>query len=204
MAELPETRESLLVKIRDPDDGVAWDRFVSAYRPGLYRLARRRGLQDADAEDLAQQVIAIVARAIGDWRRDSSKGTFRAWLTRVARNASVNLLTRGHFDAARGGTSVAEGLEQCPDLEDPIATLIEEEHQRSLFRWAAEEIRPEFQETTWLAFWTTTVDGASVEHAAEMLNKSMGAVYAARSRVMRRLKERVSEFDMETPSASRG
>ena len=204
MAELPETRESLLVKIRDPDDVVAWDRFVSAYRPGIYRLARRRGLQDADAEDLAQQVMAIVARAIGEWRKDSSKGTFRAWLTRVARNASINVLTRGHFVAAKGGTSVSESLAQWPDLEDPIANLIEEEHQRSLFHWAAEEIRPEFQETTWQAFWTTTVDGASVEQAAEMLDKSVGAVYAARSRVMRRLKERVSELDMETPSASGG
>ncbi len=60
MAELPETRESLLLKLRDPADAAAWERFVSVYRPAVYRFARRCGLQHADADDLAQQVVAAV------------------------------------------------------------------------------------------------------------------------------------------------
>ncbi|HJN10352.1 MAG: hypothetical protein QGG09_11400 [Pirellulaceae bacterium] len=53
MAQLPETRNSLLLKVRDPADADAWIEFAAIYRPVIYRLARRRGLQDADAEDLA-------------------------------------------------------------------------------------------------------------------------------------------------------
>jgi len=180
MAELPETSESLLLKLRDAEDAAAWERFVAVYRPAVYRLARRRGLQNADAEDLAQQVMGNVSRAIGEWRKDAMRGTFRSWLFRIARNACANALTRVPRDLARGGTR-----------------LIEDEHQRAVFRWAAEEVQSEFQEATWLAFWLTTIDGFSVDQAAKELGKSVGSVYAARSRVMRRLKEKVREFQEE-------
>jgi RNA polymerase sigma-70 factor (ECF subfamily) len=111
----------------------------------------------------------------------------------------VNLLTRGGPVAAVGGTSVAEQLAEHPDPQDAIARLIEEEHLRSIFRLAAQEIREEFHEPTWQAFWMTTVEGASVERAAAALDKSRGAVYAARSRVMRRLKGKVVELDEASP-----
>jgi len=65
MPEFPETRTSLLVRIQSPHDGEAWREFVAIYRPVVYRLARRRGLQDADAEDLSQRVVIAVQRAIG-------------------------------------------------------------------------------------------------------------------------------------------
>ncbi len=149
MTQWPETRESLLLKIRDPRDVAAWEQFVAAYRPAVYRLARRRGLQDADAEDLAQQVMASVARAIVHWRKDDARGTFRGWLARVARNACLNLLTRGRLATAAGGTSIAEQLEQWPAGEDAIARLVEEEHQRAIFRLAADEVMAEFEQTTW-------------------------------------------------------
>jgi RNA polymerase sigma-70 factor (ECF subfamily) len=154
-------------------------------------------MQNADAEDLAQQVMGNVSRAIGEWRKDAARGTFRSWLFRIVRNACVNALTRGPRDAARGGTSVAEQLERRPNNEDAIDRLIEEEHQRAVFRWAADEVASEFQDDTWLAFRLTTIDELSVDVAAAELGKSAGAVYAARSRVMRRLKEKVREFDEE-------
>ena len=197
MTELPETSESLLLKLRDADDAAAWERFVAVYRPAVVRLARRRGLQAADAEDLAQQVMGSVSRAIGDWRKDPERGTFRSWLFRIARNACVNALTRRPRDAARGGTSVAEQLDRRPDAADAVDRLIEEEHQRAVFRAAAEEVAAEFEEATWLAFWLTTIDDLSVDQAAEELGKSPGAVYAARSRVMRRLKDKVRDLDGE-------
>ena len=197
MSEMPETRESMLLQIRDLEDAAAWEQFVAVYRPAMYRLARRRGLQDAEAEDLAQQVMINVSRAIGGWRKEAERGTFRSWLLRIARNAIVNALSRGPLDAARGGTSVLEQLAQCPAAEDELVTLIDDEHRRAVFRWAAEEVRLEFQEATWLAFWLTTGEGYSVDQAAKELGKSVGSVYAARSRVMRRLKEKAHEFEGE-------
>ena len=195
MPEFPDTRESLLARVKDPQDDDAWRTFVAIYRPVIYRLARSRGLQDADAEDLTQQVLASVAKAIGRWEPDPAKGRFRSWLSRIVRNAAMNALTRRHPDVAAGGTDMVQRLEQQPEPDDSSLGDFDHEYQRAVFRWAQDQVRPEFQESTWDAFWLTTVEGQSVEQAADRLGKSLGAVYAARSRVMRRLKETVRHFE---------
>src|SRR6266853_60663 len=79
MTELPDTRESLLLRVCDPANAEAWREFAAIYRPAVYRLARRRGLQDADAEDLAQRVLVVVSRKIADWRPTSPRGAWRGW-----------------------------------------------------------------------------------------------------------------------------
>ncbi|MAD79991.1 MAG: sigma-70 family RNA polymerase sigma factor [Pirellulaceae bacterium] len=200
MAQLPETRNSLLLKVRDPADADAWIEFAAIYRPVIYRLARRRGLQDADAEDLAQRVLVSISAAIRTWEKDERRGTFRAWLLRIARNAIINALTRKPPDAAVGGTDVSEQLDAQGSENSAINELIEDEHRRAVFRWAAAEVRSEFHDATWMAFQLTAVDGLSIEVAAAELGKSTGSVYAARSRVMRRLKAKVLEFQNEEQS----
>ena len=197
MADFPETRESLLVRVADPLDNEAWNRFVAVYRPVIYRLARKRGLQDADAQDLTQQVLMAVAKAVDRWEPDPSRGRFRTWLVRVAHNAIINALTRTRPDAGIGGTSLVELLHSQPERDDSILDELERERHREVFRWAAEEIRPEFHEDTWNAFWMTAVNGKGVEETAADLNKTVGSVYAARSRVIRRLKAKVSEYEHE-------
>src|ERR1700716_2498865 len=110
LTEFPETRESLLVQVRSPANREAWDQFALIYRPVVYRLARHRGLQDADAQDLAQHVLMAVASAIGSWEKSNESVRFRHWLRRVARNAIVNALSRRPHDCAVGGSSVHELL----------------------------------------------------------------------------------------------
>ena len=95
MDESPATRCSLIVKLRDPADSAAWREFVAIYEPLVYRLARRKGLQDADARDLCQDVFQAVARAIDRW--DPGRGSFRGWLSRITRNLLINFLTRRQF-----------------------------------------------------------------------------------------------------------
>jgi RNA polymerase sigma-70 factor, ECF subfamily len=193
MREFPETRNSLLARMQGPRDEEAWTEFVAIYRPVVYRLARQRGLQDAGAEDLAQRVGISVRRAIGNWDADPARGRFRSWLARIAQNAIINALTRRPPDAAAGGTATYNLLEEQPAPDHRTQTCFQREHRRSLFRRAAQRIRPEFGDGTWEAFWLTTVDGASVEEAGRMLKKTVGAVYAARSRVMRRLKAEIEQ-----------
>ncbi|MGA2256045.1 MAG: sigma-70 family RNA polymerase sigma factor [Thermoguttaceae bacterium] len=193
MPEFPETRTSLLVRIQSPHDEEAWREFVTLYRPVVYRLARTRGLQDADAEDLAQRVVIAVQRAIGNWKADPTKGRFRSWLARIAQNAIINALTRRPPDAAAGGSSIHELLEKQPEPDPRTQQDIQREYRRSLFRAAAQRILPEFRDGTWEAFWLTTVEGMGVEEAGRVLGKSLGAIYAARSRVMRRLKDEIQQ-----------
>jgi RNA polymerase sigma factor (sigma-70 family) len=198
MDEIPGTRHSLIVKLRDPANSAEWSEFVAIYEPLVYRLARRKGLQDADAQDLCQEVFRAVARAVDRW--DPAKGSFRAWISQIARNLLINFLTRGRHQArGSGATSMQELLEAQPAVDPSATALFEAEYERRLFRWAADDIRSEFAVTTWQAFWLTAVEDRTTGDVAASLCMSVGAVYVARSRVLARLKRRIEQLGPNTP-----
>jgi RNA polymerase sigma factor (sigma-70 family) len=196
MNEIPDTRHSLLIRLRDRGDKRAWTQFVEIYEPLLYRLGRRKGLQHADAEELAQEALVAVMSAIEDWDPDPSRGTFRGWLFRIARNMTVNFLTRGRPEnVGMGGTGFRQLMEQQPSSSEEEVTLFDFEYRRETFQWAAREIHDEFQPSTWEAFWRTAVEGHAIKKTAEQLGMSVGAAYTARSRVMARLKQKVRQLE---------
>jgi RNA polymerase sigma-70 factor (ECF subfamily) len=197
MAESPVTRPSLLVRLRDPGDGPAWAEFVEIYAPLVYGFGRKHGLQDADAADLTQEVLRAVARAAGRLVYDPARGSFRGWLFTVVRNKLRNFLAAaGRRERGSGDSDLHDLLCRQPAREDEAA-LWEREHQRRLFHWAAEQVRPRVQETTWQAFWRTAVDGHDPRQVAADVGLSLAAVYLARSRVMARLKEEVRRVEGE-------
>lgn len=194
MTESPETRQSLIVRLKDRTDQQAWGEFLEIYRPLVYRLAVAKGLQHADAEDIVQQVFTSVAGALDRWQPDRARARFRTWLTTIARNAIVNALTRRTADRASGETVERELLAQQAS-DDPESQLLLLEARREIFQWAARRVREEFDPATWDAFWLTAVEGREVDEVATLIDKKRGAIYAARSRVMRRLKEVVAQWD---------
>jgi RNA polymerase sigma factor (sigma-70 family) len=194
--EIPDTRHSLLVRLRDRGDQRAWAELLEIYEPLLYRLARRQGLQHADAEELTQEAFVAVAAAIERWDPDPSRGSFRGWLFRIARNMTINFLSRTRPEnVGTGGTGFRYFLEQQPAASAEEVTLFGREYRREAFRWAAGEIREEFQESTWRAFWATAVEGRDIKETAGALEMSLGAVYAARSRIMARLKRKLQQLE---------
>jgi RNA polymerase sigma-70 factor (ECF subfamily) len=196
MAESPETRPSLLVRIRDLRDQRAWSEFVAIYSALIYDLARRRGLQDADAADLVQEVLRAVAGAIDRWDLDPQRGSFRGWLGRIARNLIVNFLIKQERQPRSSGDSrIGCLLEEQPAPEGPESALFDAEYRRRLLAWAAEQIRPEFRPATWSAFWMAGVEGKDPHTVAEALGISVGAVYHNKSRVMARLRQRIEEIE---------
>jgi RNA polymerase sigma factor (sigma-70 family) len=198
MASSPQTRPSLLVRIRDAGDRAAWLQFVEIYAPLVYRFARKRGLQDADAADLAQEVLQAVAGASRRLEYDPGRGTFRGWLFTVARNRLHNfLLRRRRYMAALVELGPDECLDDYPAPTQEESALWEQEYRRRLFDWATEQVRREFQDTTWQAFWRTAVDGEGAKQVAEALGMSVGAVYIAKSRVLARLREQIEELQVE-------
>jgi RNA polymerase sigma-70 factor (ECF subfamily) len=198
MSDLPATRPSLLVRLRDARDGQAWTHFVQVYGPIVYNFARKRGLQDADAADLTQDVLRAVAGAAGRLEYDPARGSFRSWLFRVVRNRLRDFLASRQRRLQGTGDSAAQQLLQEQSApEDDVEVLWQREYERRLFAWAVEQVRGDFQEVTWRAFWLTAVEGKSGKEAARMLGLSVAAVYLAKSRVLARLKEQIRHLQGE-------
>ena len=198
MGQFPETRQSLLLRLRDARDHSAWSEFLEIYEPLVYRLARRKGFQDADARELTQEVLLAVFGAIGRWDPDPAHGSFRGWLFRIARNMMINFLAkqrRGPQPA--GSTDFVRLLAQQPAPESDESVLFDREYKRAAFRWAADQVRDEFHDNTWQAFWRTCVAGIAIKQAAAELGMSVGSVYVARSRVMARLREAIQRIDRD-------
>lgn len=193
MNEWPETSESLILRMKDPADAAAWSAFLAIYRPVVYRLARSRGLQDADADDLAQQVFVSIARSVASWAPAADGPPFRAWLYRIAHNEILKAIVRRKPDVAAGSSSVQEMLHAVPQHDSDASVELLRESRMEAFRWATDEIRHEFNAATWTMFWQSMVEGKSVDDVAKTHGRTNGAVYLSRYRVMKRLKEKIDE-----------
>lgn len=184
----PPTRPSLLLALRDLQNNEAWEEFVRLYLPLVFHHCLRKGLQEADAADVAQEVLRAVAQEVKDFEYDKTKGMFRGWLHRVTRHKLYKYFAR---NARLPVTASEEALnrlaDDAPTPEDEAGW--EAEYQQRLFEWAAERVKGEFQENTWKAFWLTATENLSVKEVAAQLGISVGAVYIARSRVIARLRE---------------
>ena len=187
----PLTRASLLVQLRDGTNHAAWQEFAKLYGPVIYGFARKRGLQDADAADLMQDVMRSISHAIARLDYDRNQGTFRGWLFTITRNKIFNFFSARRIrPQGSGDTTTNRLLDTQPDTNDG-ADAWEMEYQRRLAALAMERVKGEFQENTWRSFWLTAVEGVAVAEVAQQTGLSPGAIYVAKSRVLARLKEEV-------------
>ncbi len=193
MIESPPTRASLLIRLRDPQDQEAWRQFIEVYSALIYGFARKRGLQDADAADLMQEVLRSVSGAVGRLNYNPGRGSFRGWLYTVTRNKLNTFLARQKRQVRGTGESgMHERLaEEAEPTED---ALWDQEYERRLFEWAAERVRSNAGESVWQAFWQTAVEGKSPKEVARGLSMSVGAVYVAKSRMLAQVREEIQQF----------
>ena len=194
----PETRFSLIGQLSDPDNVEAWNEFAQLYQPMIFRIARRRGLQHADAAEVTQEALTRVAKAVEDWDPDHSKGTFRGWLYRITRNITIDFLRKAGRQPINLNALSSLPINEFPDPSEEKSAEFRVEYQKQVFSWAAKRIQGEFKASTWQAFWRTAVEGDSVSQTATELNMSAGAIYVARSRVMKRLGEEVRKRSDES------
>jgi RNA polymerase sigma-70 factor (ECF subfamily) len=194
MADIPPTRASLLVRLRDPRDQDAWTEFVEVYAPVVYGFARKQGLQDADAVDVSQDVVSAVAAAVGRLEYDPRRGAFRSWLFTIVRRKLANWRrTERTRPRGSGDSETRRLLEQQPGPASAEAAW-ETEWQERLYARACEQVRKSVSEATWQAFWRTAIEDQSGKEVATALGLSVAAVYHARQRVTARLKELVGSM----------
>lgn len=195
MHDSPDTRMSLLGRLRDHQNAEAWTEFVQIYQPLILVIARRRGLQHADALEVTQDVLGRVAATIENWESQKGKGAFRGWLYKITRNLTMDHLRKRQRHAGEND-HVDWSQVASPAIEDSLE--FRGEFERRVFHWAAAIVKPRFAEDNWQAFWRTTVDKVPVEEVADQLAVSRGKVYVARSRVMARIAGVIQERLDET------
>ena len=196
MQPWPETNDTLLTRLRNPVDQQSWAEFAQLYEPLIFRFAVGRGLQEADASDITQRVLWTVARAADRWELGTDRGRFRGWLAKVTSNAVLNLVQREARHRGSGRSSIWDLMEQVPEPGEDLASTWRYEKRCQMFRWAAHRVRSKFTDDVWLLFWRTAVEGEAIEAVAGELGKSLGAAYAARSRVLAALRKVVQEVEM--------
>jgi RNA polymerase sigma-70 factor (ECF subfamily) len=184
------TSVSLLKQLQLPDRGIAWSRFVDLYTPLLLTWARKAELSPEDACDHVQDVFAHLVQVLPEFIYDRQKGTFRGWLRTVFVNKLHDRFRRRQ--RVVGQAKDAE-LSALMDSATPDR-FTDEEHNQYLVRRALELMQSEFERTTWQACWEFVVNDLPAAVVAKKLDITENAVYIAKLRVLRRLRQELAEF----------
>lgn len=173
---------SLLQRLRQPDAPVAWPRFVQLYSPLLLFWARKAGLQEQDAADLVQDVFLVLVRKLPEFDYDTHR-SFRSWLRTITLNKWRDRIRRLAVQPGRAGIDPDE-----VPAEEPDSLFAEGGYRRQLLARTMELVRPEMQPATWQAFLEHGMKGRPAADVARETGLTVGAVYAAKFRVLTRLR----------------
>ena len=197
MRELPQTPPSLIARIQQQEeDGTAWSEFLDIYASVIIGFLRAKGLQDADARDVTQDTLRAVARSIHGFDPAPEKGRFRNWLFVIVRSKLVDHWRRTSKEPqGSGDPEIHTTLDNITDKDDQ--PLWNREYKQRLLNWAADQIRDEFTDSTWQAFWMTGVEGRPAKDVAETLGMNVSNVYVCKSRVIARMRERIKQIEGE-------
>ncbi len=182
------TSRSLLDLVRSRDE-TSWRKMTELYGPLIYHWCRNAGLGPEDSADVLQDVFRSVMLHIETFEKSATTGSFRGWLWTVTRN-KIRDLSKIRAGKARaiGGSDAHARLLELPDQEpndDSASTVIA---TGGLTQRSFEIVRGEVKETTWLAFWRSTVDEVAPAAVADELGISIESVWQAKSRVLRRVR----------------
>jgi RNA polymerase sigma-70 factor (ECF subfamily) len=181
------TSISLLQRLRTTSEQAAWERFVQLYTPLLCQWARRLGLAGQDEADLVQDVFALLLEKLPTFQYEA-QGRFRGWLWTVTLNKWRERWRRHPLPMVQADSQVSYDLAG----PDPAQAYSEAEYQQYLVQRAIELMKGEFQSSTWQAFWAFVVQEQPAAEVGRKLGISENAVYLAKGRVLRRLRQELA------------
>ena len=197
MANIVEstTSPTLLGKLREnPTDQAAWGRFVEHYGPRIYGWCRRWQLQDADAQDVTQNVLIRLAEKLRTFNYDPSR-SFRAWLKTLAHHAWCDFVDSRRSATVASGTAEATKMLETVEARTDLVQRLEEAFDRELLDEAMARVQLRVQANTWEAFRLTALEGLSGAAAAEQLHMKVATVFVAKSEVKKLLAEEVRKLE---------
>ncbi|HMF16421.1 MAG TPA: sigma-70 family RNA polymerase sigma factor [Gemmataceae bacterium] len=199
MVNIPQsgTRITLLGRLRrDPGNQEAWSEFVDHYGTKIMGWCLKWRLQEADAQDVTQNVLLKLAQKMRDFQYDPTR-SFRAWLKRIVQHACSDFVeSRGRPGLGSGDSQVGHLLHQTEAREDLLKHL-EEEFDREILEEAMFRVRLRVAPQTWQAFRLTALDGLAGAEAAQQIPMQVAQVYVAKRRVQKMLQEEVAKLDSE-------
>lgn len=184
---MERTRSSLLGRVRDLDDSSGWVEFDGLYRPLLVRYARNRGLGATDAEEIAQQCIEVIVEKI---QRFKKRARFRSWLRRIVDNKVKQFIRDRRKRVAAGDEVLAE----LPCVRGGLDEIWEHQWELAHLAYCMRRLRADFADHTLQAFELYVIQSLPVADIAELLGMTPNQIYMAKSRVIKRIRERHTEL----------
>ena len=191
------TRLTLLDKMRSTDDG-SWREAHDLYHPLIFSWVERFGVERQDAEDLTQDVLFTLLHEIENFEHCGHLGAFRGWLKTVTLNRVRAFYRSGQRrPSPQGGSRFLQLLEELEDSRSPASLMLDQEHDHHLVQEMLRRIGSEFSEVTMTLFRWHVVDGRDAAGVGREMGVTKWAVYQAKSRVLRRLRERIGPWTLQ-------
>ncbi len=185
-----ETSLSLLDRVRQHPDSECWNRLVELYAPLLKRWLTRYQVQDSDSDDLVQEVLSVVARELPTFQHNQQTGAFRSWLRTILVNRLRDFWRgRQYRPIATGDSDFKRQLDELADEKSKLSRVWDRQHDDHVMRRLMDSVRPKIAASTWTAFRRQMIDGATASKTAKELGISVDSAYAAKSRVLRMLRQ---------------
>ena len=187
---MSETRQSLLLRAQT-GEADAWKDLTDLYRPLILGWLNRQGVPARDLEDLSQEVLLSVVQHLPGFQHSGHRGAFRAWLRTIVCSRTADYWRAIDADTqAQGGSGATAALQQIADPDSELNRQWDEEHDRYVVHCLLDRLEEEFEPITLRAFRRLALDGVSGAEAAQELGLSVAAVYAAKSRVLARIRQK--------------
>ncbi|MEP0845875.1 MAG: sigma-70 family RNA polymerase sigma factor [Phycisphaerae bacterium] len=189
------TTSTILNGLRDFQNPAAWDRLCERFRIPIVAFARRLGLPHTDAEDVAQTTLLTFAQRLREHAYDRERGRLRAWLFGIAYHCARDLRRRRAADVAQAAPGQSTTFWADVADEDSATKTWDEEWERAMLERCLRSVRRELSEQSLRAFELVTQQGRSADDAARELGMSREAVYVAKHRVLKRLRELAQQYE---------
>jgi RNA polymerase sigma factor (sigma-70 family) len=196
MASGTHTRTSLLERLNDGTDPMAWDDFFRRYWPFVFSIARQGACTQHTAEEIVQDVMLAVFEGKAVFRHDPSRGRFRDWLGGVVRN---KIIARRRAPSERCRARGGADLPECEASTDAPDASWKAAFDQAMLTFLLDKVRSEFHPRTYQAFEAFAIGGCSGAEAARLTGLTRNAVYQARKNILKRLRELGALYGRQGP-----